>query len=116
MQIILIESSYGLMEHLSLSLSLSLCMFEVYARESITACMHLCTCLNVCMYVCMYVRACVRTYCVCMYVCFFLIWVLRPFQEYFTYIEPIVHQRWAKTGVCMHVCMYICMVYIHAYK
>ena len=24
---------------------------------------------------------------------FFLIWVLRPFQEYFTYIEPIVHQR-----------------------
>ena len=29
---------------------------------------------------------------------FFLIWVLRPFQEYFTYIEPIVHQRWAKKG------------------
>ena len=29
---------------------------------------------------------------------FFLIWVLRPFQEYSTYIEPIVHQRWAKTG------------------
>ena len=28
---------------------------------------------------------------------FFLIWVLQPFQEYFTYIEPIVHQRWAKT-------------------
>ena len=24
---------------------------------------------------------------------------LRPFQEYFTYIEPIIHQRWAKTGV-----------------
>ena len=24
--------------------------------------------------------------------------VLLPFQEYFTYIEPIVHQRWAKTG------------------
>ena len=23
---------------------------------------------------------------------------LRPFQEYFTYIKPIVHQRWAKTG------------------
>ena len=23
---------------------------------------------------------------------------LRPFQEYFTYIELIVHQRWAKTG------------------
>ena len=23
---------------------------------------------------------------------------LRPFQKYFTYIEPIVHQRWAKTG------------------
>ena len=22
---------------------------------------------------------------------------IRPFQEYFTYIEPIVHQRWAKT-------------------
>ena len=29
---------------------------------------------------------------------FFLIWALRPFQEYFTYIEPIVHQRRAKTG------------------
>ena len=29
---------------------------------------------------------------------FFLILVLRPFQEYFTYIEPIVHRRWAKTG------------------
>ena len=28
---------------------------------------------------------------------FFLIWVLWPFQEYFTYIEPIVHQRWVKT-------------------
>ena len=28
----------------------------------------------------------------------FLIWVLRPFQEYFTCIKPIVHQRWAKTG------------------
>ena len=27
------------------------------------------------------------------------IWVLRPFQEYFTYIEPIVNQRWVKTGV-----------------
>ena len=24
---------------------------------------------------------------------FFFTWVLRPFQEYFTYIEPIVHQR-----------------------
>ena len=23
---------------------------------------------------------------------------LRPFQEYFTYIETTVHQRWAKTG------------------
>ena len=29
---------------------------------------------------------------------FFSILVLRPFQEYFTYIEPIVHQRCAKTG------------------
>ena len=28
----------------------------------------------------------------------FFISVLQPFQEYFTYIEPIVHQRWAKTG------------------
>ena len=28
---------------------------------------------------------------------FFLIWVLQPFQEYFTYIKPIIHQRWAKT-------------------
>ena len=27
------------------------------------------------------------------------IWVLRHFQEYFTYIEPIVNQSWAKTGV-----------------
>ena len=27
------------------------------------------------------------------------IWVLRPFQEYSTYIEPIINQRWAKTGV-----------------
>ena len=26
------------------------------------------------------------------------IWVLQFFQEYFTYIEPIIHQRWAKTG------------------
>ena len=25
--------------------------------------------------------------------------VLRPFQDYFTYFEPIVNQRWAKTGV-----------------
>ena len=23
---------------------------------------------------------------------------LHPFQEYFTYIEPIVHQRWANSG------------------
>ena len=28
---------------------------------------------------------------------FFLIWILRPFQIYFTYIELNVHQRWAKT-------------------
>ena len=27
---------------------------------------------------------------------FDLIWVLWPFQEYFTYIEQIVHQRWRK--------------------
>ena len=27
------------------------------------------------------------------------IWVLRPFQEYFAYIEPIINQGWAKTGV-----------------
>ena len=27
------------------------------------------------------------------------IWVLRPFQKYFTYIEPIVNHRLAKTGV-----------------
>ena len=26
------------------------------------------------------------------------IWVLRPFQENFSYIEPTVNQRWAKTG------------------
>ena len=29
---------------------------------------------------------------------FFLIWVLRPFQEYYICTEPIVHQRWGKTG------------------
>ena len=28
---------------------------------------------------------------------FFFISGLRPFQEYFTYIEPIVDQKWAKT-------------------
>ena len=33
-----------------------------------------------------------------LFIYFFLIWVLQPFQDYFTYIEPIVHQRWAKTG------------------
>ena len=27
------------------------------------------------------------------------IWVLQPFQEYITYIEPIINQRWAKTRV-----------------
>ena len=26
-------------------------------------------------------------------------WVLRPLKEYCTYIEPIVNQRWTKTGV-----------------
>ena len=29
---------------------------------------------------------------------YFLILVLQPFPEYLTCIEPIVHQRWAKTG------------------
>ena len=29
---------------------------------------------------------------------FFLISVLQPFQEYFTYIEPIIYQKWVKTG------------------
>ena len=29
---------------------------------------------------------------------FFLIWVLRLFQENFTCMELMVHQRWAKTG------------------
>ena len=29
---------------------------------------------------------------------FFFIWVLQPFQEYFAYIAPVVHQRWLKTG------------------
>ena len=29
---------------------------------------------------------------------FFLVWVLWPFQEHFTYIKSIIHQRWAKTG------------------
>ena len=28
----------------------------------------------------------------------FLIWFLRPYQEYFTYIKTIVHERWAKIG------------------
>ena len=36
--------------------------------------------------------------CLSYFWCCLLIWVLRPFQEYFTYIEPIVHRRWAKTG------------------
>ena len=27
------------------------------------------------------------------------IWIFQPFQEYFTYIEQIVNQRWSKTGV-----------------
>ena len=37
-------------------------------------------------------------YCTCtnIFFFFFLIWVLWPFQEYFTYIEPIVHRRWRK--------------------
>ena len=46
-----------------------------------------------------------RNYCVAGYknlmiftVYVFLIWVLLPFKEYFTYIEQIVHQRWVKTG------------------
>ena len=55
---------------LSLCLSLSLCMFDVYAHACISVCMRLCTCLNACVYVCMYIRmyvhACVRMY-VCMY-------------------------------------------------
>ena len=31
---------------------------------------------------------------------FFFFFDLQPFQEYmyFTYIEPIIHQRWVKTG------------------
>ena len=28
---------------------------------------------------------------------FFFDLVLRPFREYFSYIKPIVYQRWAKT-------------------
>ena len=31
-------------------------------------------------------------------VIFFFYFVFTVFQEYFTYIEPILHQRWAKTG------------------
>ena len=27
------------------------------------------------------------------------IWILLPFQKYFTYIELFINQRWAKTGV-----------------
>ena len=30
---------------------------------------------------------------------FFAIWVLQPFQEYFTSIEPIIHLRWAKPEI-----------------
>ena len=30
--------------------------------------------------------------------CFFFIRVLWPFQEYFTNMEPIIHERWANTG------------------
>ena len=86
MQIILKESTYGVMEHiclclsvslsfsaslsvslcLCLSLSLSLCIFDVYARARISVCKRLCTCLDayvyVCMYVCMYVHAHVRAF------------------------------------------------------
>ena len=29
---------------------------------------------------------------------FFFIWVLWPLKEYFTYIEPNIHQRWGKIG------------------
>ena len=35
---------------------------------------------------------------VILFFCFFFIWILWPFQEYFSYIEWTVHQRWAKTG------------------
>ena len=42
---------------------------------------------------------CNRSDCIFFFFFFFLFdWVLRSFQEYFTYIEPIVHRRWAKTG------------------
>ena len=34
----------------------------------------------------------------CVYLFFFFDLGFTDFQEYFTYIEPIVHQRWAKTG------------------
>ena len=27
------------------------------------------------------------------------IWFLQPFQEYFTYIKPIVNQSWVKSSV-----------------
>ena len=31
----------------------------------------------------------------------FLVWIciLKPFQEYFTYIKLIIKQKWVKTGV-----------------
>ena len=29
---------------------------------------------------------------------FFLFLFFAPVEDYFTYIEPIIHQRWAKTG------------------
>ena len=85
MQIILKESTNGVMEHisLSLSLSLSLCMFDVCARARISVCMHLCMCLNVCVYVCMCVYVCVYV-CTCACTCI---------REY----------------VCTYVRAYVCM-------
>ena len=62
MQIILKESTDGVMEHLSLSLSLSLslCMFDVCARARM--CMHAFVYVPECVRVCMHVYVCVCMY------------------------------------------------------
>ena len=89
---------------LSLPLSHTKDSCQFLAKECFFFCFFF-VCVCVCVYVCVFV-------CVCVCVCFMCVCVcvgggggmrwgrLRPFQDYFTYIEPIVHQRWAKTGEC----------------
>ena len=57
---------------------------------------HMQSCRQRCAPVQMYVYYC--TFDIVLLLLILLIWVLRPFQEYSTYIEPIVHHSWGKTG------------------